>query len=412
MAGEAKPPLTASARIPRDAVRLFVGAAIVGACAPYPVVPPPPPPPHRLDAPALAPPREVAELSQSPDPDVRGLLDARERSLTEHCGRPDAGLARVARTLAKRKSTGLAVPEAEEVASMARAAGVPHPSPRVLSASTDAAVPASVLIPRLTSFGRARATDPDHCAVAVVTRPDGGEVAVAVAVRPLADLEPLPRRARPGQWLRFAARAREPLRAGELVILGPSGRPRTVAARIQPDGLGAEATFALDAPGSFVVQFVGETPSGPRPLLEIAIDTAPQTGSSGAMVAPGEDDGGDLRRMVQKLRVASELPTFEADAHLDALAAAHAERMRQTRTVAHDLGDGDLRERFRPERRDARALGENVAHAASLRAAHRALYASASHRLNLLDARYTHLGVGVAQDDDGSVWVCEIFARY
>ncbi len=56
------------------------------------------------------------------------------------------------------------------------------------------------------------------------------------------------------------------------------------------------------------------------------------------------------------------------------------------------------------------AVRENVAHARSVKLAHRALYASASHRLNLLRADYTHTGIGVARAPDGTVYVCETFA--
>jgi uncharacterized protein YkwD len=40
---------------------------------------------------------------------------------------------------------------------------------------------------------------------------------------------------------------------------------------------------------------------------------------------------------------------------------------------------------------------------------HRALWASPSHRLNLLDSRFTRWGLGVAKDTDGGLWVCELF---
>jgi uncharacterized protein YkwD len=54
-------------------------------------------------------------------------------------------------------------------------------------------------------------------------------------------------------------------------------------------------------------------------------------------------------------------------------------------------------------------VGENVAHAASVLLAHRALYESPSHRANLLQGAFDRLGVAVLRDADGSVWVDEIF---
>src|SRR6185295_18235522 len=93
------------------------------------------------------------------------------------------------------------------------------------------------------------------------------------------------------------------------------------------------------------------------------------------------------------------------------LAQAHAERMRDRHSVAHDVGDGDFKDRFEAEGTlDAHAVGENVAHAPTVALAHRALHASPSHRINLLRVDYTHMGTGIARAADGSVYVCETFA--
>jgi uncharacterized protein YkwD len=51
-----------------------------------------------------------------------------------------------------------------------------------------------------------------------------------------------------------------------------------------------------------------------------------------------------------------------------------------------------------------------VAHAADARHAHRTLWASPSHRSNLLESRFDAVGVGSATGSDQTVWVCEVFA--
>jgi uncharacterized protein YkwD len=79
--------------------------------------------------------------------------------------------------------------------------------------------------------------------------------------------------------------------------------------------------------------------------------------------------------------------------------------------VGHDVGDGDPAQRLQDASIPAREAGENVAHAATVRLAHRALWSSPSHRANLLRGDFTRAGFGVAEDADGSVWVSEIFAR-
>lgn len=53
-------------------------------------------------------------------------------------------------------------------------------------------------------------------------------------------------------------------------------------------------------------------------------------------------------------------------------------------------------------------MGENVGYAGSIASVHEALMASPGHRDNILNARYSHLGVGVVVSD-GSVWVAEVF---
>ena len=36
---------------------------------------------------------------------------------------------------------------------------------------------------------------------------------------------------------------------------------------------------------------------------------------------------------------------------------------------------------------------------------------SAPHRANLLSTKFTHMGVGVAKDSRGRIWVAEVFAQ-
>jgi uncharacterized protein YkwD len=84
--------------------------------------------------------------------------------------------------------------------------------------------------------------------------------------------------------------------------------------------------------------------------------------------------------------------------------------MKQTHTLGHDVGDGDPADRLASAGIQAKETGENVAHAQSVMLAHRALYASVSHRENLLRGDFKNLGVAVLDDPDGSVWVAQVFS--
>jgi len=114
---------------------------------------------------------------------------------------------------------------------------------------------------------------------------------------------------------------------------------------------------------------------------------------------------------VTALRTSKSLPALRRDARLDAIAASHAQRMKDAHTVGHDVGDGDPAQRLQNAGLSARESGENVAHAQNVLLAHRALWQSPSHRANLQHAEYDALGVAVLDDADGSVWVAEVFAR-
>jgi len=375
-------------------------------------------------APVLVTAPAWSTVTRSPWPLEPGR-DPREAAIASACGADDGALTRVAHELVDLRARGLGTPDAETLVAKLRAAGQPYVRPRVFVASGHAPIDDTKLRGEL-----ARRTDlraPVRCGVAIAGTPHGGEVLLALRVEALADLAPLPTRARTGEWLSFEARVHVPARSAKLVVLGARGMPKTVPTSLDPATGIARARFVLDQPGGFTVQLIADLSEGPRPLLEARVfaDVTPTTPGE-EPTAPGEElaaatpatslgePGGDallLTRMVGALRQSEGFPALVRDEKLDALARAHAERMRDQKAVAHDLGDGDFKERFEAEGGiEARAVGENVAHAPTLALAHRALHASPSHRINLLRGDYTHLGIGVARASDGSVYVCETFA--
>ena len=343
--------------------------------------------------------------------------DPREVALAARCGAEDAALTRVAREVVAARARGLGTPDADAIVVRLRVAGEPHVRPRIIVASGRAPIDDTKLRLELASR-TGGAHGPPRCGIAIAPTPHGGEVLVALRIDALADLSPLPTRARTGEWLTLEAHLHVGARSAKLIVLGPHGAPRTVPTALDPVTGVARARFALDQPGAFMVQLVGDVAEGPRPLLEARVfaDVVP-TAPGEEPAAPGEEAGGTsddaraLGAMIAALRTLEGSPPLAHDDKLDVLARAHAERMRENHTVAHDVGDGDFRARFEAEGSlDARAVGENVAHAPTVALAHRALHASPSHRINLLRADYTHYGVATARAADGSVYVCETFA--
>jgi Cysteine-rich secretory protein family len=370
--------------------------ALVAACgaSPAPRAPPPPLPPGSVAE------HEFAAETRSPWPQEGPALA---------CGAPDAALERVASRLAgERISDGGGDPD--RVTALLRAEGEPHVRPRIVSSPAEDERFRAAL-----EEGRRART---RCGIGRARRADGSELVVAVAVDAVADLEPLPTRARTGQWLAFDADVHVPARAAKLLVLGPRGRPRTVPTALDARSGRVRARFALDEPGAFDVQLVGELDSGPTPLLEARVFADEPPRDEPPRPAPGEEAGqagrdptDALARMTAALRTAEDLPALGRDARLDALAAAQVAEMERAGRVAHDLGDGDPVARATSAGVGADELGENVARAQTVALAFRALYASPSHRLNLLRAEYTHVGLAAALGSDGKVYVCQIFAR-
>lgn len=342
----------------------------------------------------------------------------RERVLAEACGAPDGALTRVAERLASaraRAGKGERSDDVDRVVGLLRANGEPHVRPHVVSAIGRAPLALEGLRSQLAALRQ----EHTRCGVALAPTPDGDEVFAGVALEALADLDPLPIRARTGAWLTLAASLRTPARGAKLVLLGPRGAPRTVPTAVDTSGK-VHGRFALDRPGAFTVQLVGELEGGPQPLLEARVfaDVDPDEEGASAVPAPGEeialdaeDDARLLERMAAALRSSEGLSALTPDRELDALARAHATKMREAGAIAHDLGEGDLVERLQTAGLSAQLVGENVARAGSVALVHRALHASPSHRLNLLHAQYTHIGVGVARDAAGTLYACQVFAR-
>jgi uncharacterized protein YkwD len=342
---------------------------------------------------------------------------ARDAMLRARCGGADAALDDVARRLVARKRRGLPPIDVEHLTWALRAAGAPHVWPRAWVVA-GRALDADAVRARLDAWvGAPAAIGARRCGLAAARSPDGSEVIAVVAVDALADLAPLPVRSHAGAWMSIDARMLVPSAHVRVVVLGPSGEPHAVLSTLEADHV--RARFAPDRPGAFVVQIVADVAGGPRPVLEaLVFADVPPPASPPDDPAPGEEagapTGGDddaLARMITAARHEARRRPLLRDARLDAIARAHAARMMARRALGHDVGDGDPAARLEGRGLEARETGENVAHAASVALAHRALYASPSHRENLLGDRFERMGVGVVRDGDGSVWVTETFAR-
>lgn len=348
-------------------------------------------------------------------PEPLGGADAKD-ALYEVCGKPDAGLRAVAARNASRLARGQPSLPSDELAFTLRATGLPYVWPRAWSMRGQGLEEPRV-VEELGKFSsKSKPLGERRCGIARLEQADGTRIVSVVTVDALADLERVPTLARVGEWITLKGRMLVPASDAKVVLLGPRGQPRTVLASLS--GGEIRCTFAVDQPGAWIVQVLASASTGPRPVLEARI----MAGTSAPLkfeevAAPGEasaqgatDDTAAVRAMINAARATEGLKPLSFDPALDKVALDHSLGMRDRRTVGHDVGNGNVNDRLSAANISFRSRGENLAAAATIVRAHRALWLSPSHRSNLLDARFTRLGVGVATSDDGRVWVTELFA--
>jgi len=359
------------------------------------------------------PPTSSEPATQSPQPEP-----APERDLASACPFFDAALGRVARSLAEAWSDENPATDASEVERLLRAEGGPYVWPHAWTLAGHGDL-RKLAGPRLEAWLSSFHDGGERrCGLWLAERSDGRQVLGAVAADALADLEPLPAGVRVGAWVAVRAHLRVPFNGAKVVVLGPRGAPKPVPT--STNGATVSARFAADSEGPWRVQVLADVEHGPRPVLEALLIAGPGSRREAlAQRAPGErevtlddDPVGGLSRMLDEARKSEGFPPLPRENQLDQLARTQALALRAARRVAHDLGSGDPEARVAAAGLTLQAVGENVAHGADVAAAHRALWSSPSHRSNILSAYFDSIGIGIARDSDGSVWVCELFGRF
>ena len=106
------------------------------------------------------------------------------------------------------------------------------------------------------------------------------------------------------------------------------------------------------------------------------------------------------------------LPELTVDPALSRIARIKSEDMRDNRYFAHTSPTyGDVRSMLTQMGHAYTAAGENIAHHATIEKAQAALISSPGHRRNILSKGYTKVGIGVALDKNGYVYLTQIFCR-
>jgi uncharacterized protein YkwD len=100
---------------------------------------------------------------------------------------------------------------------------------------------------------------------------------------------------------------------------------------------------------------------------------------------------------------------FEDD--LDALAQFRSDDMAKQNYFSHTTPEGEEVNDFALDFGVVTSVSENIARDISLESAHEGLMRSAIHRRNILNSRWTYVGIGLSRGSDGGVIVTELFSE-
>lgn len=352
----------------------------------------------------------------------KGLADdPKDAPLIAACGAGiEASLVVVAREVVQALATKGELPDAQEIEWRQRKAGNPHVWPRTWGAQVVGALDRKQLALDIKKWLGPSASRV-RCGVATVRVGSGAtekEAVVVLAVEPTADLAPLPTHVKLGTWIDLDATLLSGTN-GRVVVLPPTGAPKTVLSSTSA-GVPAHvrSRFSLAKAGRHVIQVLADDVNGPRPVLEAEVYAGvdpPTTPPSAAV--PGEEKGDTvtdpieaLLRRINGAREAEGLGALTLDKGLSKVAQSHALAMMKVKLLGHDVGDGDPAARVADAGGKWKLIGENVAKAKTERTAHRAIYASPSHRSNVLEARFKKVGIGIATDPKtGYLWIAELY---
>ncbi len=131
--------------------------------------------------------------------------------------------------------------------------------------------------------------------------------------------------------------------------------------------------------------------------------------TSSASVTTAEKNAVELMNADRRANGLSDLKVSSA---VTAVARSHAQDMVNRKFFSHSNPDGKTpSDRLKAAGISYSAVGENIAENTSVQAAETSFMNSSGHRANILNSNYTTVGIGVAYDSTGNVYVVQDFIK-
>ncbi|MBM4346166.1 MAG: CAP domain-containing protein, partial [Deltaproteobacteria bacterium] len=233
-------------------------------------------------------------------------------------------------------------------------------------------------------------------------------------------LDPMPVRVEPGQSWSVRGRLRVPWRDLKALVL-QGNQQSELPVVVRGDAIAVEVV-AGSHQGPLDVQLVGDGPAGPGKLVQVRawVGRDPPDRMT-ARVPP--DERGQSATQAEALalqllnadRARHGKAALGWDARLADIARAHSLDMQRNGFFGHQSPRTGLpTDRLRAAGYLAATHAENVAHNSTVFEAEEGLMHSLGHRKNILADEPSHVGIGIAVQDDGKrrrLWLTQLFAK-
>ncbi|HXS17652.1 MAG TPA: CAP domain-containing protein [Polyangiaceae bacterium] len=414
-------PFVSARRATSGGLGLGLVVAVIGCAGSAPPLPPEHAQPlaHKpvtaTEAPTPSPQAGPAWAAATTSPRPGSTPDPELAAAEEACGVGDASLHEVAQWLAEHFNEHPAAVVIDYANFHLRRTGSPYVMPRLWSAQMSP-LDGKVVGESVGPWARQRPPLGEfRCGVGAAPLDDGTFAVIVLQADVLADVDALPTSSPSGTWLEFEADMLVPATDAKLLLLPPAGLPRTLATKLE--GSTIKARLPIETSGTWLVQLMATVSGGPRPVAQMYVtadeplpsapDERPVPGEQS--IAPDQDTEDALLAAINGARQELNLPAVRRNRKLDHVARQHSEQMRKQGRISHDSGHGDPAYRVENAGIRPKATGENVALAASAVRLHRALWASPSHRENMLLRRWDEVGVAVAEGEGGLLYATQLF---
>ena len=218
-----------------------------------------------------------------------------------------------------------------------------------------------------------------------------------------ASYAPIARAFDPGQSVTLKGETAPRFKSCDVFLTKPDGTVDKKPCR----GRAFDITFELAVAGPYRLEVMGDAGSGPVIItvvpLYVGVPEPTASGEVGTVVGPEEAEARMLV-LLNEVRRAAGISPVQPDDELREVALAHSTDMADHHFFAHvSPTTGSPADRLRRANLLVSMFGENIAAAATPEVAHQTLMNSPGHRANMLQAAFTHVGIGARKTDAGIV---------